>query len=62
MQLTALFRVPFNVLVTLALVLGLEAYRTEFLVGSGVALVGAAGVAAGLARRAGRQGSKVAVA
>lgn len=58
-QLTALFRVPFNVLVTLALVLGLEGYRKEFLVGSGAAMLVAAGVAAAIARRAGQQGRKL---
>ena len=57
-QLTALFRVPFNVLVTLALVLGLEGYRKEFLIGSGMALLAAAGVAGVIAGRAGRVGAK----
>ena len=52
-QLTALFRVPFNVLVTLALVLGLESHRKGFLVVSGGALLVAAAVAGRIARRAG---------
>lgn len=52
--LTALFRLPFNVLVTIALVSGLEERREAFLVASGVALVGAAGVAAVIGWRSAR--------
>lgn len=52
--LTALFRLPFNILVTVALVSGIEEHRQMFLVASGAALLAVSTVPAVIAWKAGR--------